>query len=1062
LPGGQTISIQNLIDDWLCPTCIDEIFPFVHIVDDNLYFKLIADLQTQCYDLSFEKLNSLVFNPFEINDTNEIFPLTDIDPDLNYFNNLEGFSTHCSYYLSDKFNNECQKLCINQDSLSLLHQNIRSLPKNYLKFDTFLSTLSIEFNIIGLSETWLNQTNEAYYDVPGYTSILKNRDKRKGGGVALLIKEHIRFTQRDDLTRSSDHIECLFVEIDKSIFKTEKDIIVGILYRPPDTDINKFIESLEELFSDIDLGKYTCYLLGDYNINLLNVDNHTSTASFIDLLFENGLMPAITKPTRVTDKSATLIDNIVHNSISNNNHLKGILYSDITDHYPVFLIDFSKSSTPRKKYFVVRDYSDKNKNAFKQKLQNTNWEFVLTSNNPAESFDEFHQTFLNMYNDSFPEKTIKSGYHTRKPWLTSEMKIKIKRKNILYIKSRKNPSPERISYYKCFRNNLNSEIRKAEREYYKNYIDMNKYNLKKTWRLLKNIINKRKDNTLHDTFVINGKQTNDSKKIANSFNKYFVNVGSTLSKQIPITNETHFKYLPNKTLSSIYLRPVTKKEIIKLIKNLKSSSPGWDNITADVVKESYELFIEPLLHVINLSLKHGYFPDNMKLAKVLPLFKSGDKMMFSNYRPISILPIFSKLFERVMYNKILNFIEKQRLFYINQFGFRNNHTTALALTALLDKITESMNNNEYMVGVFLDFSKAFDTVDHSILLQKLYHYGIRGPAYQWISNYLTNRYQFVCFNSVCSDRERITCGVPQGSILGPLLFLLYINDISHVSTKLFSILFADDSNIFFSGKNIHEVINTMNCELNNIVKWINTNKLSLNIKKSNYMVFNKSKVKTYTNIVLNGIDLNRIYDTKFLGVYIDAELTWKQHVNYTKNKIAKGIGLLIKARKTLSYKCLINLYYSFIYPYLTYCIEIWGGTYNSYLNTIFLQQKRIIRIIANAKRDAKSKPLFDKLQILTLSKIYVYRILLFLYKFENNLLPETFQSLFTRRRDIHSYETRQRNNLNIPNIGSQVIKNSFFYNAVMIYNTYAPKFNFSSKPNTFKSDVREFLLKNDI
>jgi hypothetical protein len=515
-------------------------------------------------------------------------------------------------------------------------------------------------------------------------------------------------------------------------------------------------------------------------------------------------------------------------------------------------------------------------------------------------------------------------------------------------------------------------------------------------------------------------------------------------------------------IDTIFIKPVVEREVITLIKKLKTAASGWDSISSDIVKNAYASFIKPLTHVLNLSITKGVFPNCMKIAKVLPLFKSGEKTKVSNFRPIPILPVFSKLLERLMYNRILSFIDKHNLLYSNQFGFRTKHSTSLALSILVDQITTSFTEQKSTVGVFLDFSKAFDTVNHDILLQKLYAYGIRGLALDWIKTYISNRYQYVIFDNVCSDRELITCGVPQGSILGPLLFLLYINDIAHVSDKLYSILFADDSNMFCTGNNINTLISTMNSELDKIIDWLNINKLSLNVEKSNYMIFSRKHVIVLRDVCINNTSLTRIYQTKFLGVNIDWKLSWNYHVTYVKNKIAKSIGILSKAKKMLKSDSLITLYYSFVFPYLTYCIEIWGGSCTTILKPLIIQQKRIVKLISNDKGSLSSTARFKNLKILSVSKIYVYKMLLFCFKYANNMLPRTICNLFTHRSEIHAYNTRNSNAIELPRLCPEYVKQSFKYNAIKIYNKAISMFDFSLKYKMYKKKIREYLLANDL
>ena len=296
---------------------------------------------------------------------------------------------------------------------------------------------------------------------------------------------------------------------------------------------------------------------------------------------------------------------------------------------------------------------------------------------------------------------------------------------------------------------------------------------------------------------------------------------------------------------SLNLDPVTVGEINKLIAGMKNTATGYDDISAALLKLSFEYIADPLVHTCNSSMIEGVFLEQLEIACVLSLYMAEDPMYFKHYRPVSLLTILPKVFERLMYDRLFKFLDSLSIPYKHQFGFRKNHSTHMAFLSLIDKLTNAVEDGEDVIDIFLHFSKACDTVGHRILLEALYHYEIRGCAHNWLTSYLSNRKQFVSYNGTQSEKQTIKCGVPQGSILGPLLFLVYINDLPHICHNTFPVLFADNTNLFISGKNINHLEQTTNTELDNMILWLRANKLSLNIKKTHFMPlsgFKKTKV----------------------------------------------------------------------------------------------------------------------------------------------------------------------------------------------------------------------------
>jgi hypothetical protein len=408
-------------------------------------------------------------------------------------------------------------------------------------------------------------------------------------------------------------------------------------------------------------------------------------------------------------------------------------------------------------------------------------------------------------------------------------------------------------------------------------------------------------------------------------------------------------------------------------------------------------------------MSSGIFPSSLKIAKVIPVFKNGDHSNFSNYRPISILPSFSKIFEKIIVERLNHYINSNNLHFDNQFGFRKNHSTYMAVHSLTNTISAALDHNELAVALFIDLSKAFDTIDHGLLFRKLCRYGIRGIPLKLIESYLNERYQCVLYNNCYSNYLKITCGVPQGSILGPLLFLLYVNDVNSCSSVLKFIMFADDTTIIITGKSWPEICSTLNRELMLLFNWFCINRLSLNVQKTNCMAFgNKFSSSPTLNIKIDDKIVTQVTSTKFLGVEIDNKLSWKLHIAKVEQKVSSIIGVISKIRYKLNKEISLLLYKTLIFPHLYYCSLLWAGNYKTAVNKIFVLQKRAIRICTLTPKFVNSTSLFINSNILSIFSIYKYQLCSMMFSVYNNLLPNVITKDFQKVGAVHSYNTRQK------------------------------------------------------
>ena len=510
---------------------------------------------------------------------------------------------------------------------------------------------------------------------------------------------------------------------------------------------------------------------------------------------------------------------------------------------------------------------------------------------------------------------------------------------------------------------------------------------------------------------IGNQMISDKLVIANKFNEYFANIGLNLAAKIPESNHSYADIISENCAmnGSMYVEPTNEFEIINIARELKSNkAPGYDGYSTVIIKTIINYIAQPLMHIFNLSLSNGVFPDKLKTAKVTPIFKSDGKLSMNNYRPISVLPTFSKLLEKLMYNRLLKFLDANSILSSSQYGFRNKHCTYMALANLVDRITNELEHKKFSIGVFIDLSKAFDTLNHSILVNKLRLYGVRGIANNWFASYLSNRKQFVQIDNVASGVLPVKCGVPQGSILGPLLFILYINDIMHVSNLAKLIMFADDTNIFFSGADLDELSNHVNIELDKFSRWFKVNKLSLNIKKTSFILFRARSRQIKTNLVIkiDGLKIEEVTKTKFLGVILNNTLTWNDHIEMVKCKLSKNIGVIARIRYCVPKAVLLSLYHSLVAPYLQYCNLVWAVHRSASLSALFLCQKRAIRVVTNSQRLSHTAPLLQFLGVLPLSAINDLQVGCFMYCAVHNLLPNYFKTLFVMNANVHTHFTR--------------------------------------------------------
>ena len=619
--------------------------------------------------------------------------------------------------------------------------------------------------------------------------------------------------------------------------------------------------------------------------------------------------------------------------------------------------------------------------------------------------------------------------------MTNEIMAKIKLKDDLYIQSRKAKNETAKSFLKAALKKLEKEIVKAienaKSTYFTHQFNEYKNDIKKTWETIKTAINKRRHKSKYpEFFTVGTENIFDKTDISNEFNRYFTSIGPELANSLDSHGKPSFSsYLGPKVRTRFTFRTTSTEEITKLINNLPNKhSAGVDGISSVLLKNINSIIAPALSIAINQSLHSGIFPSHLKIAKVIPLYKNkGSVNDFGNYRPISLLNVISKIYERAVYNQLYEYFVFNNLFYTSQYGFRTKHSTEDAAIELVDEILEHLERDPYeqVLAIFLDLSKAFDTIDHNILFEKLKHYGIEGAPLEWLQSYLSDRKQFIQYEDTSSDLLSLQVGVPQGSILGPLIFLIYINDARNATSALNFIHFADDTNLaknmsfFANGNNSlshSQVERRINAELKKVYDWLCVNKLSLNVSKTRSMLFKHPKIPTVHRsyeLEINGEKIKRVKEFNFLGIMLDEHLTWKPHIKKIRSKVCQSIGVIKRVRKILPLAALKSLYSALILSHLTYGIKLWGQDFQTETkakqHAAFIIQKRAVRFITRNKYFSHTSPLFKENNLLKLPDIYRIQCLKLYHKIENEQVPAFFLSFTTRNRDIHNHNTRHRN-----------------------------------------------------
>ena len=731
--------------------------------------------------------------------------------------------------------------------------------------------------------------------------------------------------------------------------------------------------------------------MGDLNCDYLKRNDHLEIKHTFSV---NGYSQLIKKPTRITATTVTLID-VIQSTHPGNITESNVIPTDLSDHDMVGCVRKLHNMKSKPKLIKCRNYAKYTAEAINNDLKQANWNTVYNSNCPNKAWCFLKSILVETLDRHAPyiSKRVKGRSC---PWLDANIKSEMNSRDKLLRKARKSNKEVDWSTYKRKRNFVKNAINRSKKMHYNNLLNESASKPEKFWKAVKEIFPSK--SAIHHrttSLTIDGIKSNDKNVIANGFCRFFSSIAAKLkSKAFPLT-DCVWKYTPqyeNRTGRVFSFRPVSVQEVTSHLRKLKrNKAVGLDKIPPGYLKDVAYVIAKPLSRVINLSLTSGVILNDFKLGGVIPLFKSGSVSNTDNYRPISVLPILSKILEKCVHTQVMSYLESNNLLSIYQFGFRKNRSTELAATYFVDNIRRSMDNGELTGAIYIDLSKAFDTISHSSLLAKLPRFGIVGTPKEWFTNYLFGRSQRVIFDSALSTPQPIYCGVPQGSILGPLLFLIHFNDSANTLVHCKIVKYADDTVLFVSHKSIEVIERLLNEDFNNFCSWLGDNELVINTKigKTEYMVFGTSKRLNQLNdpplnLSYHGIFINRTDSYKYLGITVNGSLNMCDNFRFALKKASTRVNLLRRVRYFINAPTALKIYVSMIIPTLTYCPLVTSCVNNTLLRKVEDLEKRVYKIISTNTED----------EIPKITSIYKKRCCSYVYKCVKNDVCKNFQHYF--------------------------------------------------------------------
>jgi hypothetical protein len=978
-----------------------------------------------------------------------------------------------------ELDNVKQSTCVDIDSwvkcvsgITILHLNIRSLNSNWDELKVALKNQLGKINVLILSEVSLQITETllAYYSLDGYNLHYNVRTHGRGGGLFMYVMNDIRVDTRKSNFRLFEAIDCTLTLSDR---RTKIDILA--IYRPPDLSKCNFVLELESYLENSKTDN--CVVIGDVNLNLLDEEDNT-VQNYENALSAHGFIKCIKGATREEFSGGILhsscIDHVYLRS-NINKILSAIITTKISDHYLIGLHICSQFTDPMRGNKSSELFQRLNERVLKRSLQACDWNSLLLINSSEELYDAIVKLFTDCYELARCNSSTRDKYkRDQKIWITEGLRTKIRDRDCLY-KRWKNcnnilKETHRATYIK-YRNSVRKMIRKAKFNFFKREFEKTIGDIKSSWQKINLILGKKKKKSVDEVISSYLGTKFSDKDIASKFAESFIDEVIKLKHECSIKT---FTQLPSAAaLQSMYLPKITSKEVSDIIASTNSlKQPGWDDIRVSDIK-NIDAKISPVISkLINLTILEGTIPDRMKLSVVRPIYKKDDHFSFNNYRPIAMLSSIEKIMERYISTKLTEYLSKFNLINAQQYGFQRGKSTTDLLVHFSDYINLNLNDNKHCIVLFIDFSKAFDTLDSSKLIFSLQNVGVRGPVLKWFANYLYQRQILVKVNTRCSNHKTVKSGVPQGSILGPILYLVYVNELFNSVNKCRIFMYADDTILVSAHRNIKKSEEMLQTDFNNLLRWTHDHDLICNPKKTKTMhicsPFNIDKnyplhIVPHTNNCLHSrvssphcscsVAIESVDCYLYLGVKIDRHFTWKNQTEQLCRRLRSVAFCLYKLKSSgCPLGLLRTVYMALGESLISYGLLAWGSASDDKIKKVSRIQNKLIKIIFDyqKKRKENYNDMYQQLNLLPIDSLFQYKLITKFYFDDTHKIVHQNQLMKARLRITERFV--------IPKYINKHGKRQLQYKIPKLFNKIPHYLSNLNSYNKVKSHIKSWLL----